>query len=42
MNNGIYRSVAILNYQNPVGQPGRIIIVGTAHVSEKSIAEVNK
>lgn len=42
MNNGIYKISCNLNYQNPVGQPGRIIIVGTAHVSEKSIAEVNE
>jgi pheromone shutdown-related protein TraB len=41
MNNGIYKISCNLNYQNPVGQPGRIIIVGTAHVSEKSINEVN-
>ncbi len=29
-------------YQNPASPPGKIIIVGTAHVSEKSIAQVNE
>lgn len=41
MNNGIYKVTCNFNIQNPTAPQGRIIIVGTAHVSEKSIAEVN-
>ena len=42
MNNGIYKVSCNFNIQNPAAPGGRIIIVGTAHVSEKSIAEVNE
>ncbi|PWB51997.1 MAG: TraB family protein [Candidatus Methanoperedenaceae archaeon] len=42
MNNGIYKISCNFNIQNPAALPGRITIVGTAHVSEKSIAEVNE
>ena len=42
MNNGIYKISCNFNIQNPAAPGGRIIIVGTAHVSEKSIAEVNE
>jgi len=42
MNNGIYKVSCNFNIQNPAAPRGQIIIVGTAHVSEKSIAEVNK
>lgn len=42
MNNGIYKASYNFNIQNPGAPRGQIIIVGTAHVSEKSIAEVNK
>ncbi len=42
MNNGIYKTSVDFNIQNPIASKGRIIIVGTAHVSEKSIAEVNE
>lgn len=42
MNNGIYKVSCNFNIQNPAAPHGRIIIVGTAHVSEKSIAEVNE
>ncbi|NJD54296.1 MAG: TraB/GumN family protein [Candidatus Methanoperedens sp.] len=42
MNNGIYKVSCNFNIQNPVSPGSSIIIVGTAHVSEKSIAEVNE
>ena len=42
MNNGIYKISCNFNIQNPAAPRGRIIIVGTAHVSEKSIAQVNE
>ena len=42
MNNGIYKVSCNFNIQNPAVPRGKIIIVGTAHVSEKSIAEVNE
>ncbi len=42
MNNGIYKVSCNFNIQNPASPRGKIIIVGTAHVSEKSIAEVNE
>lgn len=43
MNNGIYAVSYNLNYKNPAASPGkRIILVGTAHVSDKSVAEVNE
>jgi len=42
MNNGIYNLSCNFNCKNPLSIPGKIIIVGTAHVSEKSIAEVNE
>jgi len=42
MNNGIYKISCNFNIQNPAAPGGRIIIVGTAHVSEKSIAQVNE
>lgn len=42
MNNGTYTLSCNFNCKNPLSIPGKIIIVGTAHVSEKSIAEVNE
>jgi len=42
MNNGVYKVSCNFNIRNPASPRGQIIIVGTAHVSEKSIAEVNK
>jgi len=42
MNNGNYTLSCNFNCKNPLSIPGKIIIVGTAHVSEKSIAEVNE
>ena len=42
MNNGIYKANHNFNIQNPAASRASIIIVGTAHVSEKSIAEVNE
>ena len=42
MNNGIYKISCNFNIQNPAAPGCRIIIVGTAHVSEKSIAQVNE
>jgi pheromone shutdown-related protein TraB len=42
MNNGTYTLSCNFNCSNPLSLPGKIIIVGTAHVSEKSIAEVNE
>jgi len=42
MNNGKYAISCNLNYRNPLASAGKIILVGTAHVSEKSILEVNK
>ncbi|VVB56462.1 TraB family protein [uncultured archaeon] len=42
MNNGIYKANYNFNIQNPAASRTSIIIVGTAHVSEKSIAEVNE
>ncbi len=43
MNNGTYAASCNFNYRNPSasGTP-RIILVGTAHVSGKSVAEVNE
>lgn len=43
MNNGTYTASSNFNYRNPSasGAP-RIILVGTAHVSDKSVAEVNE
>jgi pheromone shutdown-related protein TraB len=42
MNNSTYNLSCNFNCKNPLSLPGKIIIVGTAHVSEKSIAEVNE
>lgn len=42
MNNGTYTLSCNFNCKNPLSIRGKIIIVGTAHVSEKSIAEVNE
>ncbi len=42
MNNGTYAASFNLNYKNPASPSGKIIIVGTAHVSDKSIALVNE
>jgi pheromone shutdown-related protein TraB len=42
MNNSTYNLNCNFNCKNPLSIPGKIIIVGTAHVSEKSIAEVNE
>jgi pheromone shutdown-related protein TraB len=42
MNNGSYAVSFNFNYLNPAALPGRVTIVGTAHVSEKSISEVNQ
>ncbi|NJD77963.1 MAG: TraB/GumN family protein [Candidatus Methanoperedens sp.] len=43
MNNGIYSISYNFNYRNPTSPSGsRIILVGTAHVSDKSVAEVNE
>ncbi|MCX9084644.1 MAG: TraB/GumN family protein [Candidatus Methanoperedens sp.] len=42
MNNGTYNLSCNFNCKNLLSIPGKIIIVGTAHVSEKSIAEVNE
>ncbi len=43
MNKGQYEINYNFNYKNPVASTGaRIILVGTAHVSEKSVAEVNE
>jgi pheromone shutdown-related protein TraB len=42
MNNSTYNLSCNFNCKNPLSIPGKIIIVGTAHVSEKSIAEVNE
>ncbi len=42
MNNGSYAVSFNFNYLNPAASAGRVTIVGTAHVSEKSIAEVNQ
>ncbi len=42
MNNGNYTLSCNFNCKNPLSIPGKIIIVGTAHVSEKSIAQVNE
>lgn len=43
MNNGSYAASYNFNYRDPVLSSGsRIILVGTAHVSEKSVAEVNE
>lgn len=42
MNNGSYAVSYNFNYRNPgLSSGSRIILVGTAHVSEKSVAEVN-
>ncbi len=43
MLNGTYSVSYDFNYRNPLGisSQSRIILVGTAHVSEKSVAEVN-
>jgi len=42
MNNSTYNLSCNFNCRNPLSIPGKIIIVGTAHVSEKSIAQVNE
>jgi len=42
MNNSTYNLSCNFNCKNPLSIPGKIIIVGTAHVSEKSIAQVNE
>jgi pheromone shutdown-related protein TraB len=42
MFNGTYTLSCNFNCKNALSIPGKIIIVGTAHVSEKSIAEVNE
>ncbi len=43
MNNGTYELSCNLNFRNPVAPlKSRIILVGTAHVSDKSVAEVNE
>ncbi len=42
MNNGSYAVSFNFNYLNPAASYGRVTIVGTAHVSEKSISEVNQ
>lgn len=42
MNNGSYAVRFNFNYLNPAASAGRVTIVGTAHVSEKSISEVNQ
>ncbi|MCZ7405305.1 MAG: TraB/GumN family protein [Candidatus Methanoperedens sp.] len=42
MNNGSYAVSFNFNYLNPAASVGRVTIVGTAHVSEKSISEVNQ
>ncbi len=43
MNNGTYAVSYNLNYKNPeASSRARIILVGTAHVSDKSVAEVNE
>lgn len=42
MNNGSYVVSYNFNYRNPgLSSGSRVILVGTAHVSEKSVAEVN-
>ncbi|MGB8218256.1 MAG: TraB/GumN family protein [Candidatus Methanoperedens sp.] len=42
MDNGSYAISFNFNYLNPAASTGKVTIVGTAHVSEKSIAEVNQ
>ncbi|VVB88302.1 TraB family protein [uncultured archaeon] len=43
MNDGSYELCCNLNFRNPVAPlKSRIILVGTAHVSDKSVAEVNE
>jgi pheromone shutdown-related protein TraB len=43
MNNGSYAVSYNFNYKNPgLSSGSRVILVGTAHVSEKSVAEVNE
>ncbi len=43
MNNGTYTVSCNLNYKNPAAPSGsKIILVGTAHVSDKSVALVNE
>ncbi|MCX9025653.1 MAG: TraB/GumN family protein [Candidatus Methanoperedens sp.] len=42
MDNGSYAISFKFNYLNPAASVGRVTIVGTAHVSEKSISEVNQ
>ncbi len=42
MNNGTYSISYNFNYKNPAASSGRVTIVGTAHVSEKSISDVNE
>ncbi|MBE0521357.1 MAG: TraB/GumN family protein [Candidatus Methanoperedenaceae archaeon] len=44
MNDGTYTVSYNRNYVNPAASPGagKIIVVGTAHVSDKSVAEVNE
>ncbi len=40
--NSTYTFSCSFNYKNPSSSSGRIIIVGTAHVSDRSVAEVNE
>jgi len=44
MNNGNYAVTYNFNYKNPaaLSGTGKIVLVGTAHVSDKSVAEVNE
>lgn len=43
MNDGTYELSCNLNFRNPIAPlKSRIILVGTAHVSDKSVAEVNE
>jgi pheromone shutdown-related protein TraB len=43
MNDGTYELRCNLNFRNPIAPlKSRIILVGTAHVSDKSVAEVNE
>ncbi|SNQ60082.1 TraB/GumN family protein [Candidatus Methanoperedens nitratireducens] len=42
MNKGSYAASCNFNYRNPgLSSGSRVILIGTAHVSEKSVAEVN-
>ncbi len=40
--NGNYAASFSFNYKNPASPSGKIILVGTAHVSDKSVALVNE